>query len=534
MDNWDYIVLGAGSAGCVIANRLSADPTIKVLLLEAGGEDRHIRYKIPVLGPFNCAGNPKADWMMFTEPDPSRFGRTELCARGKVIGGSGSINGTVYVRGNRGDYDHWAQLGNRGWSYDELIPFFRAIEGNRTKADGVYGEDGPVSIEETRGPHPLAYVFLKALAEIGTPTNRNYNGEIQTGGSIAHVTQKRGWRFSSARGYLDPARNRPNLTVITGALVERVLFEGRAAAGVEFAVDGGRQTARIGAGGEIVVSGGAINSPKLLMLSGVGDPDRLQALGIPVVHANAAVGRNLHDHPAIGVKALVNVSTASTDYNFLGKLKHGLRFGLFGSGQASYIMPAIGFVKTRPELEYPDIEYHFAAFGLDVGAEGPRLIDKPIITLAPNINRTRSRGYLELRSADPKAPPIIQTNMLSDPHDVATLVEAGKLTRRILATKAFAPYVVGEYAPGPKVQTDQEWADYSRQIAWSSFHPCGTCKMGIDAQAVVDPELRVIGVEGLRVADASIIPQIPGANLHAICMAIGEKASTMMLAARGT
>jgi choline dehydrogenase len=529
MSSWDFIIVGAGSAGCVLANRLSADPGNKVLLLEAGGDDNHIRFKVPALGPFECAGNPKADWMYVTEPDPSRFNRVELCARGKVIGGSGSINGTVYVRGNRGDYDHWAQLGNRGWSYDELLPHFHRIERHQTGVSGVYGQNGAVSIEETRGPHPLARVFLEALAELGTPTNPNYNGESQVGGAIAHVTQQRGWRFSSARGYLDPIKNRANLKIVTGALVHRIVFEGKRAAGVEFEVGGVRQIEH--ARGEIVISGGAINSPKLLMLSGISAPGRLAELGIPTVVANAAVGQNLHDHPAIGVKALVNVPTASTDYNLLGKLKHGLRFALFGSGQATYIMPAIAFVKSRPDLEYPDLQYHFAAFGLDITPEGPKLIDKPVITLAPNINRSRSRGQLDLRSANPMDPPKIQTNMLSDPHDVETLVAAGKLTREILATKAFAPYVVSEYAPGPKVQTDDEWADYAREIAWSSFHPCGTCKMGVDDRAVVDPELRVIGVEGLRVADASIIPQIPSGNLHAICMAIGEKASSMILGA---
>jgi choline dehydrogenase len=531
MSDWDFIVVGAGSAGCVLANRLSADPGKKVLLLEAGGDDNHIRYKVPVLGPFECAGNPKADWMYVTEPDPSRAGRVELCARGKVIGGSGSINGTVYVRGNRGDYDHWAQLGNRGWSYDELLPHFRSIERHRTGVSDVYGTDGPVSIEETRGPHPLARIFLEALAELGTPINPNYNGESQTGGAIAHVTQRRGWRFSSARGYLDPVKNRPNLKIVTGALVHRIVFEANRAVGVEFEIGGVRRIER--AAGEIVISAGAINSPKLLMLSGIGAPERLAEFGIGTVHANAAVGQNLHDHPAIGVKALVNVATASTDYNLLGKLKHGLRFALLGSGQATYIMPAIAFVKSRPDLEYPDLQFHFAAFGLDVTPDGPKLIDKPIITLAPNINRTRSRGHVELRSANPQDPPRIQTNMLSDPHDVETLVAAGRLTRRILATKAFAPYIVDEYAPGPNVQTDKQWADYARQIAWSSFHPCGTCKMGVDDRAVVDPELRVVGVDGLRVADASIIPQIPSGNLHAISMAIGEKASTMLLAARG-
>jgi choline dehydrogenase len=518
---WDYIITGAGSAGCVVANRLSADPGVRVLLLEAGGETRALKFKVPALGPLTCLGDPEADWNFATEPDPSRGGRTDFWPRGKGLGGSSAINGTVYVRGNRGDYDHWRQMGAAGWGYDDLLPYFRRVEKHIGGSDAGYGVEGSVSVAETRGPHRLAHVFLNAMAELGTPINPSYNGEEQTGAAITHVTQARGWRVSAARAYLDPIRERKNLEILTGVTVRRVLFEGKVASGLEIERDGVRQIVR--ASGEIVLSASAINSPKLLMLSGIGPGEALAERGIPLIHDNRHVGRNLQEHACAHVVGLVNVRTSNLDVGKLSSLKHVAQFALFGAGAATYVSPAVAFVKTRAELEYPDIQFHFGVYGYEFRPEGVRMLDQPAITLQPNVNRSRSRGHIELRSADPLAPPRIHPNLLGDPNDLETLVEGVKYGRRVLRTKAFAPYFVGEFKPGDRLQTDAELAEHVRGAASGVFHPCGTCKMGVDAQAVVDPDLRVIGVERLRVIDSSIIPQIPSGNINAISLAIGEK-----------
>jgi len=523
---WDYIIIGAGSAGCVLASRLSADPATRVLLLEAGGEDNKLKYKVPALGPLTCLGDPQADWNFATEPDPSRGGRTDFWPRGRVLGGSSSINGTVYVRGNRGDYDHWRQLGNVGWSYDDLLPYFRKVEGGGRRG-GVYGEAGPIAIAPTRGPHRLAGVFLDAMRELGTPTNPDYNGEEQTGASITHVNQRGGWRQSAATGYLKPIRNRKNLTILTDARARRVVMNGKRAEGVEFAR--GSQMEVAFARGEVILSASAVNSPKLLMLSGIGPGSVLSRHGIGVVHDNAGVGANLQEHACAHVVGLVNIRTSNLDTGGLPALMHAARFALFGAGQATYVAPAIAFVKTRRELDYPDIQFHFGVYGYDFTPDGVRMLDRPAVTLQPNVNRSRSRGHLEIRSADPDQPPAIYPNMLGDPNDLETLVEGVKYGQRLFRSKAFAPYIVGEYKPGPSVVTEEALVEHVRRAASGVFHPCGTCKMGVDASAVVDPELRVIGVEGLRVIDSSIIPQIPSGNINAISLAIGEKGADLVL-----
>lgn len=524
---WDYIIIGAGSAGCVLANRLSADPATRVLLLEAGGRDNKLKYKVPALGPLTCLGDPEADWNFATEPDASREGRTDFWPRGRVLGGSSSINGTVYVRGNRGDYDHWRQLGNKGWSYDDLLPYFRKLEGHRGEQGDIYGADGPISIAPTRGPHRLAHVFLEAMREVGTPTNPGYNGEHQAGASITHVNQSGGWRRSASTGYLKPVMNRPNLKVITGALARRILMDGGRAKGVEFSREGRIEVAA--ARGEVIVSASAINSPKLLMLSGIGPGALLAQHGIPIVHDNAGVGANLQEHVCAHVVGLVNIRTSNLDTGGVAAVRHAARFALFGSGQATYVSPAIAFVKTRPDLEDPDIQFHFGVYGYDFTPDGVRMLDKAAITLQPNVNRSRSRGHLEIRSSDPEQAPAIHPNMLGDPYDLETLVEGVKYGQRVLRAEAFRPYFLGEYKPGPAVESEDKLVDHVRKAASGVFHPCGTCKMGTDALAVVDPELRVIGVEGLRVIDSSIIPQIPSGNINAISLAIGEKGADLIL-----
>ncbi|WP_429809055.1 GMC family oxidoreductase [Ensifer sp. B1-9] len=523
---WDYIIIGAGSAGCVLANRLSADPATKVLLLEAGGSDKKLNIWMPALA-FKAMADKRTNWKFMSEPDPTRNNRRDMVPRGKGLGGSSSINAMFYVRGNRGDYDHWAQLGNRGWSYDEILPFFKKVEGNRDGVSDIYGKDGAVVVSQVRKPPKLAYVYLEAMKELGYPINPAYNAEPTEGAAIIHVTQHRGTRFSAARGYLDPIKKRPNLKIVTGAVVRRIVFEGRRASGVEYEAAGRVQTDLCGR--EVILSASAINSPKLLMLSGIGPQAQLREHGIEVLHDSPGVGRNLQEHASTQVKAFVNIKTANQEFNLRGKLKYGLQFIFDRSGYATYTYTGVGLVRTRPDLEYPDIQYHFGAFSANYTHDGIEMQREAAINLQPNVNNSRSRGFLELRSADPNEQPKIQLNLLSDPYDVQTLMAGGRIARAALNTKAFAPYVTGECKPGKDVQTDDEWIAYMRENASGSYHPCGTCKMGIDPAAVVTPDLKVIGVEGLRVVDSSIIPQIPSCNLNAISMAIGEKGAELIL-----
>lgn len=526
MMNWDYIVIGAGSAGCVLANRLSADPSTKVLLLEAGGSDKRLNIIMPALA-FKAMADERTNWKFMTEPDPTRNNRRDMMPRGKGLGGSSSINAMFYVRGNRGDYDHWAQLGNRGWSYDDILPYFQKVEGNRDGVTDIYGKSGPVVVSAVRKPPKLAYVFVEAMKELGYPHNPAYNAEPTDGAAIIHVTQHMGTRFSAARGYLDPIKERPNLRIVTGAMVRRIVFDGRRAAGVEFDAGGKTQIERCSR--EVVLSASAVNSPKLLMLSGIGPQEQLRSHGIEVLHDSPGVGRNLQEHASTQVKAYVNIKTANQEFNLLGKLKYGAQFLLDRSGYATYTYTGVGLIRTRPELEYPDIQYHFGAFSANYTHDGIEMQKEAAINLQPNVNSSRSRGYLELRSGDPHEKPRIQLNLLSDPYDIETLMAGGRIARAALNSKAFAPYVMGEFKPGKDVQTDDEWVAYMRENASGSYHPCGTCKMGIDPMAVVAPDLKVIGVQGLRVVDSSIIPQIPSCNLNAISMAIGEKGADLIL-----
>ena len=525
---WDYIVVGAGSAGCVVANRLSADPGNRVLLVEAGGAANALAFKVPALGALKAVGNPASDWMFQTDPDPTRLGKIDMATRGKVMGGSSSVNGTIYVRGNRGDYDNWAQCGNTGWDYDSLLPYFQRVEDDRTGLSKTYGRGGHIRLSRARGPHPLAHTFIEGLQELGVPANPDYNGEIQEGAAVTHLNQSRGWRWGASRGYIDPITSRQNLEVRTGCVVLRVLIQDGRATGIEFEQDCERQTAHCA--GEIIISGSAYNSPKLLMLSGIGDPEALSELGITVAHANPNVGRNLQEHPATNVVGYVSARTNNVDMGAVGAAKNMARFALFGSGPATAVFPALSFVKLNQAAEYPDLQIHFGAFAFDPQPGGIAMLPRPAITFLINVNRSQSRGAVTLRSADPHMPPRIQPNMLSSRYDLETLMAGVKFSRRLLRTKAFAPYFQGEHRPGDAAETDAGLENYIRRTASPCYHPCGSVKMGVDETAVVDPRLRVIGVSGLRVVDSSIIPQISSGNINAVTMAIGEKGADMILA----
>jgi choline dehydrogenase len=523
---WDHIVIGAGSAGAIVAARLSEDLKRRVLLLEAGGPADQWRYRIPAMAALKAVGDPECDWVFLTEPDPTRLGKVDAWFRGKVLGGSSILNGTIYVRGNRGDYDHWAQLGNTGWNYDSLMVYFRRQEEGVGSTAQDYGQDGPVHIIQARGVPRLARVFLEAMGEIGVPTNPGYNGEEQTGAAIAHLNQYRGFRDSTARTYLKLARSRPNFTVLTHAFVRRILFDGKRAVGVEFDHDGTTRVER--SSGDIVLSASAFNSPKILMLSGIGDAEHLRAHGIEVRHANSAVGRNLQEHPTAPLKAFVKTRTTNMDLSPLGQAKLGLQWALTRGGPATFVFPTIAFAKSAPDLRYPDLQFHFGTWVSDITPTGVKWLDRPGVTLLVNVNRSTSNGVVELRSADPCDAPKIYPNMLVDQREVELLKLGVRMGRRLWRTKAFAPYFESEYLPDQSLQDDAALEEFVRREAAPAYHACGTCKMGIDDQAVVDPRLRVIGVENLRVVDCSIIPQVPSGNINAISMVIGEKGADLI------
>ncbi len=529
---WDYIIVGAGSAGCVLANRLTADGKHKVLLLEAGGSDRNPLLRIPPLGAFLSVRNPKRDWNYRTLPDPSRNNRTELWPRGKILGGSSSINGMIYVRGDRDDYNHWAQLGNMGWAFDDVLPHFKAVESYEFEQND-YGQDGPLNVKQIKGAHPLSHAFVDACVESGIPRNVHYNGPDQEGASILHVTQTKRIRHSSAQAFLQPARGRKNLTIETSALATKILFEGSRAVGLEYQQGETKHVAQ--ASREIILAGGSINSPQLMMLSGLGPAEQLRSHNIEVVSDLAGVGQNLHEHPCIPLQVEVSISTPNVELNPWAAVKYASQYMFKGAGPlTSVVFQALAFAKTETHMSHPDVQIHFGAMGY--GADGDKIIltDRPAITFQANVNRSRSRGELTLASNSPFDPPNIQPNMLADDYDLKTLIAAGKLCQKLCETDALKPYCVKKVYPDENIQTDEAWEAYVRAVCGPTFHPVGTCKMGVDDDAVVTPDLKVKGIEGLRVADGSVMPHVVSGNTNAACLMIGEKGAGMILAdARG-
>ncbi|MBI3702867.1 MAG: GMC family oxidoreductase N-terminal domain-containing protein [Rhizobiales bacterium] len=528
---FDYIVVGAGSAGCVLANRLLADPNKRVLLLEAGGRDNWIWFHIPV-GYLFAIGNPRADWMFKTEAEPGLNGRSLSYPRGKVIGGSSAINAMVYMRGQAGDYDDWRQLGLPGWSWEDVLPYFKKHEDHFLGPNEHHAVGGEWRVEFPRLRWDILDAWREAAAQYGIKPIADFNTGDNEGSCYFHVNQKRGWRWSAARGFLKPVLHRQNLRLETGCLVEGLIFEGKRAVGVRFRQQGAARTARCR--GEVVMAAGAIGTPQIMMLSGVGPAADLNDLGIPIVLDKPGVGGNLHDH--LQLRLIYKVSGIRTlnemNASLFGRAKMGLDFALFRRGPLTMAPSQLGaFTKSDPSLERPNLQYHIQPLSLD--KFGDPLHPFPAFTVSVTNLRPTSRGWLKLKSSDPAAAPAIHPNYLATPEDRRIAADAIRITRRISAQAALQKYSPAEYLPGPQVRDDDEAAlqHAAGDIGATIFHPVSTARMGRadDARAVVDARLRVIGIDGLRVADASVMPSITSGNTNSPTIMIAEKGAAMIL-----
>jgi choline dehydrogenase len=524
---FDYIIVGAGSAGCVLANRLTADGKYSVLLLEAGPEDSHLWIHIP-LGYGRLFKEKAVNWMYQTEPEQGLNGRSVFQPRGKVLGGSSSINGLLYVRGQHEDYDRWRQHGNLGWGFDDVLPYFKKAEDQTRGADDFHAVGGPLPVSDWRHADPLSAAFVDAAAEVGFPKNSDFNGATQEGAGFFQTTTRGGRRASTAVAYLRSAKARSNLHVETSALAERIMFEGRRAVGVAYRTAGIPRTAR--ARKEVLISSGAFNSPQLLQLSGVGPADLLRQHGIEVVLDAPGVGNDLQDHMQVRVVMRCSQAITLNDIvnNPIRKVLTGLRYAMFRTGPLTIAAGTSGaFFKTNPRLATPDIQIHFLPFSTD--KMGEKLHPFSGFTASVCQLRPESRGSLRIKSADPAAPPEIRINYLASDVDRATNVEGLKILRRILHARALAPYVVEEVDPGDKITSDEALLAYCRARGTTIYHPTSTCRMGNDPLAVVDQRLRVRGLDGLRVIDASVMPDLVSGNTNAPVIMIAEKASDLIL-----
>jgi choline dehydrogenase len=533
MQTYDYIVVGAGSAGAVVANRLSADPRHKVLLLEAGPASNPWS-RIPI-GYAKLINNPAANWLYTAEPEASTNGRPLSVPRGKLLGGSSSINGQAFVRGQAQDFDTWAQLGNRGWSYDDVLPFFKRMESYEGRGDDAFrGREGPLRVTNPEPRDPLFAALIKAAGQVGIRHNPDYNGAAQDGIAMSQATIASGRRMSTAHCYLDPIRKRQNLHIVTGALTEALLLEGKRCTGVRYSEGGpGAGASREArATGEVVVSAGSVNSPQLLELSGIGQLERLRELGIEVRHELPGVGENLRDHYAPRTRWAVGAKriTFNDRGRGLGLVGQALRYALFHQGMLGMVAaPIRAFVRSREGLEAPDLLLGWVPMLTEPTPKGPKLSRQAGMTCYAHPMRPESKGHIHIVSPDARRPPAINFNFLSSPIDAELTVRAVRIARAVMTAPALAELQVTELAPGVSQTTDDEILDWVRRAAETTYHPVGTCKMGSDPMAVVDARLRVHGIEGLRVADASIMPALTSGNTNAPSIMIGEKAADMVL-----